>query len=134
MIVMYHTHTTSPRAIHRQKQAKRVTSASTLATTYEKLKALTVSVAYYAPEGKTPQRELTYDVNLGHAKSVFRLDCSNGDCVGGDHDLTNELAKAISKGSKKVEGEQRCQGWLSKDTIKKTKCNHVLRYKLKLAY
>jgi len=129
-----HARKTSPRAEYRDQQAKRVTAAPTLAEKYGKLKALTVNVGYYGPEGKTPQRQLTYDVNLGHAKSVFRLDCSNGDCVRGDHDLSDELAKAITKRTKKVEGEQCCQGWLSKDNINKTKCNHVIRYQLKLAY
>ena len=129
-----HAHKASPRAEYRDKQAKRVTAAPTLAEKYGKLKALTVNVGYYAPEGEKPQRQLTYAVNLGHAKSVFRLDCSNRDCVRGDHDLTEELAKAISKRSKKVEGEQRCRGWLNKDNINKVKCNHVIRYQLKLAY
>ena len=112
-----------PRAEYRQKQGRRVEASKTLAKTYSKLKALTVSVGYYAPESKVPQRQMTYDVNIGFAKSVFRLACSNMDCVRGDHELTEELSKAIAHRIKKVEGEQCCQGWLSKDTIKKTKCN-----------
>ena len=131
---MFNTRKSSPRAIYRGEQAKRINAAPTLAEKFGRLKALTVTVGYYAPESTVPQRQLTYDVNLDHAKSVFRIDCANGDCVCGDHELTDALAKAITKRSKKVEGEQCCQGWLSKDTINKTKCNHVLHYQLKLAY
>ena len=129
-----HAHKIGPRAEYRIKQGKRVLASPTLATKYRKLKALTISVGYYEPTGKTPQRQLTYDVNIGFAKAVFRLACSNGDCVRGDHELTEELAQAIGKRNEIAEGELLCPGWLSKDTIKKTKCNHVMRYRLKLAY
>jgi hypothetical protein len=129
-----YTHKTGPRAEYREKQGRRVIASPTLAEKYGKLKALTVNFGYYAPEGRIQQRQLTYDVNLSHAKSVFRLDCSNEECVRGDHDLTEELAQAVAKRSKKVEGELCCQGWLRKDAIRKAKCNHVLRYKMKLAY
>jgi hypothetical protein len=127
-------HSIGPRAEYREQQGQRVIASPTLAAKYRKLKSLKVSVGYFAPEGITEQRQLIYDVNLGHAKSVFRLDCSNGDCIRGDHELTKALAAAIAKRRKMVEGELRCPGWLSKDKINKSKCNHVLRYKLKLAY
>jgi hypothetical protein len=123
-----------PRAEYRTQQGQRVIASPTLAKKYRKLKSLKVSVGYYAPEGITQERQLTYDVNLVNAKSVFRLDCANGDCVQGDHELTKALADAIARRRKMVAGELRCQGWLSKDKINKSKCNHVLRYKLKLAY
>jgi hypothetical protein len=129
-----HTRKLGPRAEYRQQQGQRVVASPTLAEKYRKLKSLKVSVGYFAPEGITQERQLTYDVNLGHAKSVFRLDCSNNDCIRGDHELTKELAAAIAKRRKMAEGELRCPGWLSKDKMNKSKCNHVLRYKLKPMY
>ena len=123
-----------PRAEYREEQSRRVIASPSLSEKYGKLKSLTVNAGYYAPEGLTQYRQLTYDVNLSHAKSVFRLDCCNDECVQGDHELTAELAKAIIKRSKTVVGELCCNGWQNKDLIKKTKCNHVLRYKLKLGY
>jgi hypothetical protein len=129
-----HAHKFGARAEYRIQQGQRVVASPTLAAKYCKLKSLKVSVGYYAPEGVSEQRQLTYDVNLVNAKSVFRLDCSNGDCVQGDHELTKALAVAVAKRRKVVEGELRCQGWLSKDQINKSKCNHLIRYKLKLAY
>jgi hypothetical protein len=129
-----YAHKLGVRAEYRQKQGRRVLAAPTLAQKYGQLKTLTVNIGYYAPQGQTPERQVTYDVNLDHAKSVFRLDCSNDECIRGDHDLTEELAQAIAKHRKTVAGELCCQGWLRKDAIRKAKCHHVLRYKLKLAY
>jgi hypothetical protein len=129
-----HARKLGPRAEYREQQGQRVVASPTLAEKYRKLKSLTVNVGYFAPEGITQQRQLTYNVNLGHAKSVFRLDCPNGECVQGDFELTKELAAATGKRTKTVEGELRCKGWQNRESIKKTKCNHMLRYKLKLGY
>jgi hypothetical protein len=123
-----------PRAEYRQQQGQRVVASPTLAEKFSNLKSLKVNCGYYAPEGTTQYRQMTYDVNLGYAKSVFRLNCCNDDCVQGDFELTKELAAAAAKRAKTVEGELRCAGWLNRESIQKTKCDHVLRYKLKLAY
>ena len=132
---MYHPHKhQGPRAEYRFQQGQRVTAAPSLAEKYSKLKSLTVNAGYYAPEGVIKFRQFTYDVNIDHAKSVFRLNCSNDECVQGDHELTAELAKAIASRSKSVAGELCCTGWQNKASMQKTKCNHVLRYKLKLGY
>ena len=66
-----------PRAEYRQQQGQRVKASPCLAEKYRKLKSLKVNVGYYAPDGIIQIGNLTYDVNLSHAKSVFRLDCSN---------------------------------------------------------
>src|SRR5437773_9572941 len=109
-----YAHKIGPRAEYREQQGQRVMAAPSLAEKYRKLKSLTVSVGYYAPAGTVKYREMTYDVNLGHAKSIFRLDCPNEECVQGDFDLTKALAAATAKRSKKVEGELCCQGWQNK--------------------
>jgi len=129
-----HANKFGARAEYRTQQGQRVVASPTLAEKYRKLKSLKVSVGYYAPEGITQERQMTYEVNLGHAKSVFRLDCPNTECVQGDFELTKELAAAAAKRAKAVEGELRCKGWKHRASIKKTKCNHLIRYKLKLAY
>jgi len=123
-----------PRAEYRAKQNQRVATAPSLADKYGKLKSLTVSVSYFAPDGITKYRQMTYDVTLSHAKSVFRLDCCNTECVQGDFDLTEELEAAVTKRTKVVAGELCCTGWQNKESIQKTKCNQVLRYKLKLKF
>ena len=131
---MYFAHKQGPRAEYREKQHQRVVTSQCLSEKYHELKSLTVNAEYYAPKGLTQYRQLTYDVNLSHAKSVFRLDCCNEECVQGDHELTAELSKSITKHSKTIVGELCCKGWQNKALVKKTKCNHVLRYKLKLGY
>ena len=129
-----YTHKQTPRALFREQQNQRVAASPSLTEKYKKLKSLTISVGYFAPKGITQYRQLTYDVNLSHAKSIFRLDCPNVECVKGDFELTKELAAAATKRAKTVAGELCCGGWQNKESIKKTKCNHVLRYKLKLGY
>ena len=123
-----------PRAEYRDQQGKRVAASPSLSEKYSKLKSLTVNVGYFAPKGLTKYRTLTYDVNLSHARSVFRLDCCNAECVQGDFELTKELSAAAAKRTKTVAGELCCQGWQNSLSIKKVKCNHVLRYQLKLGY
>ena len=38
-----------------------------------------------------------FEACLANAKSVFRIDCPNSGCIGGDFDLTEELAKAVAE-------------------------------------
>ena len=123
-----------PRAEYREKQNVRVAASPSLAKKYGKLKSLKVTAGYYAPEGLVCQRELTYDVNLNHAKAIFRIDCPTDECVEGDFDLTKELAAVITKRAKILSGELCCKGWKSKTLMQKVKCDHILRYQLKLSY
>ena len=95
---------------------------------------MTVDFGYFSPEGVTQNRQIKYTVNPEHAKSVFRLDCINSECVGGDFDLSEALAQAVAARQATVTGEMCCQGWLSKTTIDRTHCHNILRYKLSLEY
>ena len=98
------------------------------------MKALTVEFGYFNPEGVTRNRQIKYTVNPDHAKSVFRLDCGNQECVGGDFDLSEALVQAVAARQRSVTGELCCQGWLSKTTIDRIHCHNIMRYKLSLAY
>ena len=80
------------------------------------------------------QYGFTGTVNLANAKSVFRFNCPNGECIRGDFDLTDELAKAVTGKRTTVSGEKSCEGWRSKTTIDTVHCGNILRYKLSLAY
>jgi len=131
---MHHSRHQGPRAEYREQQRQRITASPSLAEKFGDLKSLTVNVGYYDPTDIVKYRQLSYAVNLIHAKSVFRLDCCNEDCIQGDFELTEELATAAAKHTTTVAGELCCNGWQNKALIQKTKCNHVLRYKLKLGY
>jgi hypothetical protein len=129
-----HPHKFTPRADYRQGEAQRTEESVSLAEKYRELKSLTVEFGYFSPEGITRNHQIKYTANPAHAKSVFRLDCANHECVGGDFDLSDAIARAVAVRQATVSGEMCCQGWLSKATIDSIHCHNILRYKLSLAY
>jgi hypothetical protein len=129
-----HHHKFTPRADYRLQESQRTHESVSLSEKFQELKSLTVEFGYFSPEGVTRNRQIKYTVNPEFAKSVFRLDCNNSECVRGDYDLSEALAKAVAARQVKVTGEMCCQGWLSKTTIDSIHCHNILRYKLSLAY
>jgi len=127
-------HKFTPRADYRQQEGQRTKESASLSEKFRELKSLTVEFGYFNPEGLTRNRQMKYTVNPEHAKSVFRLDCLNTECVGGDFDLSEALAQAVAARQATATGEMCCQGWLSKTTIDRIHCHNILRYKLSLAY
>ena len=124
----------TPRADYRIQENLRAKESASLAERYSELKSLTVEFAHFNPQGVTRNSQVKYTVNPKHAKSVFRLDCPNHECVRGDFDLSAALAQAIARRETVVAGELCCQGWLSKTTIDRVQCGNILRYKLLLGY
>ena len=124
----------TPRADYRQEEAKRAAASVSLSEKFRELKSLTVEFAYFNPEGVTRNSQIKYTVNPDHAKSVFRLDCFNSECIRGDFDLSEVLTRAVAARQTTVTGEMRCAGWLSKTTIDRIRCDNILRYKLSLEY
>lgn len=131
--MMYHQRI-GARAEYRQQEGQRIKDSATLANKFHNLKSLTVDLTYYNPEGVTKSSQIKYVVNLDNAKSVFRFHCLNSECVGGDFDLSEELANAVAARRTNTTGEMCCQGWRSKTTIDTHHCHNILRYKLSLAY
>ena len=125
---------TSARAEYRQEQGQRVRDSGSLADKFPQLKSLTVDLAYYDSEGVTQSSKIKYTVNLTNAKSLFRFDCQNNQCVRGDFDLSDELANAVVGHLTIAKGELCCQGWLDKDNVGTAHCHKLLRYTLRLAY
>jgi hypothetical protein len=126
--------TIGPRAEYRQQENQRIQGSASLADKFHQLKSLTVDLAFYNSEGVSKNSQIKYTVNLAHAKSVFRFDCHNNECVCGDFDLSKELANAVAEHKASVTGEMCCHGWLNKATIDRIHCHNILRYKLSLAY
>ena len=123
-----------PRFEYREQEEQRVKASPTLAESFRQLKLLIVDLGYYNADGLTKNSQIKYTPNLDHARSVFRIDCPNQGCVGGDFDLTEPLAAAVAAHRTAVSGEMCCQGWQSKTTIDTVHCHNILRYKLSLAY
>jgi hypothetical protein len=122
------------RAQYRAQEGQRVRESLPLAETFRELKSLTVELEHYTPGGRTRTSQVKYEVNLAHAKSVFRFLCPNSECIRGDFDLTDELAAAVAQRRTTVAGEQICAGWRSKTAVDKHHCQNVLRYHLTLRY
>jgi len=131
---MKHNGKTSARQQYRLERDQRVKESPSLAEKYRALKSLKVRLAYCSPEGLTRGTEIKYDVNLDVARSVFSFNCPNAECIGGDFDLSDELAKAVRGRQKLAEGEKSCQGWYRRATSEKADCRKLLRYTLSLEY
>ncbi len=125
---------TSPRAEYRQRENLRINASPNLAEKFRGLKSLTVDLAYYDEGGTHKTTEIKYTVNLANAKSAFSFTCPNNECVGGDFDLSEQLAKAVAAHLTTSTGEMRCEGWQSKTTIETVRCHSLLRYRLNLEF
>lgn len=125
---------TNPRTAHRLQQSERVNNSPSLAKQFPALKSLKVTLEYFDTERFRKNGELTYKVNLHHAKSMFSFVCRDPECVGGDFDLSSAVADAVGRRLKIVEGEIQCQGWHNTAKKQKVPCRMLLRYKLNLAY
>lgn len=123
-----------PRAEYRQQESQRARNSASIAHKFPQLVALTVDLAYSNAEGSGQPNTIKYRANIDNARSVFRFDCPNSECVGGDFDLSNDLIRAYVEHKATLVGEARCQGWRSKTTIGTCRCEHILRYRLSLAY
>jgi hypothetical protein len=124
----------TPRAEYRQEQSARTKASVSLSEKFPELKALTVEFGYFTAQGVSRNSQIKYTVNPEFAKSVFRLDCMNNECVCGDFDLSNAIRDAVAARRATVTGEMSCQGWLSKTTIDRVHCHGVLRYKLSFEF
>lgn len=125
---------TNPRAEYRLRQSERANKSVSLAEKFPTLKSLTVNLEYFDTAGLRKNGEMTYKVNLHHAKSVFSFVCRNGECVGGDFDLSSVVAEAVSGRRKIAVGKLQCQGWRTKAKQNKVPCHNLLHYKLSLGY
>jgi hypothetical protein len=132
---MIQTRKTTPRAEYRLLQRQRIDDSPVLALKFPKLKTLSLDLEYFDANGVTRNGGMKYQVNVEHAKSLFCFACPNGECVGGDFDLTEALAQAIAGGQKLVTGEARCPGVRHIKARKiQVPCQNILRYKLTLKY
>ncbi len=131
---MMHRQKNGARAEYRLQEDERIKGSASLSEKFHQLKSLTVDLGYFNPEGVGKSSQIKYVVNLDHAKSVFRFNCVNTECIRGDFDLSQQLTNAIASRSTTATGELCCQGWRSKNTLDTVHCNNILRYKLSLAY
>jgi hypothetical protein len=123
-----------PRFEYREQESQRVKDSPSLSDKFPQLKSLILDLGYYNSAGITKNSQIKFSPNLDNARSVLRIDCPNNGCIGGDFDLTAELAEAVAGHRTTVTAEMCCQGWQSKTTINTIHCHNILRYTLSLAY
>lgn len=123
-----------PRAEYRHEEKERVKAARSLAERYPDLKSLTATLAFFGPDGVICSSELKCTFTLAFAKELFLIDCPNPECIGGNFDLSSDLARAVAERQENATGECRCRGWKGKATVGEAYCDHLLRYAISLGY
>jgi|SRR6267378_2858167 hypothetical protein len=125
---------TTPRAVYRLNRSQLVNDSACLAQKFPKLKSLSVDLEYFDSRGVTKNGGMNFKANIEHAKSLFCFNCVNGDCIGGDFDLSEELLSAVSGKRKLLKGEMRCLGARQSKGADLGPCQAILRYRLSLGY
>ncbi len=124
----------NPRQEHRQEQRRRVEESALLNARFPQLKGLKVNLEFFDRDGGIRTKEMTYHINVEHARSVLLFACANGECIGGDFDLTRDLAGAIKSRQRTVTGQVNCRGTRKKASKESVPCRSILRYTRNLAY
>lgn len=124
----------SARLEYQLDQRARIESSPFLAEKFPRLKALKVTLEFFDATGTTKQRDLKYKLNVEHARSALWFACPGSECIYGDFDLSEALAKAVAERRKVATGELRCGGTRKHGDREPVACGSVLRFKLHLNY
>jgi hypothetical protein len=124
----------NPRQEYRLKQRNRIEASPLMAKKFPCLKSLRATLDFFDAAGSTRQGEMKYKLNVEHAKSVLWFACPRVDCMLGDFDLSEALAKAVVARRKVVTGELRCQGTRRRGDREPVPCGALVRYRLNLSY
>ena len=112
----------------------RVSLTPNLAAQFRELKSLTVELIYSDREKLHKTSTITYRVNLAHAHVMFCFPCIDGECVGGDFDLSQPLKAAINARWISAKGHLDCPGRRPRLAEPNTPCPCMLHYSLALAF
>ena len=124
----------NPRQEYRLKQREWIEASPSMAKKFPRLKALRVTLEFFDAAGRTKQGEMKCKLNVEHAKSALWFACPGVECMCGDFDLSEPLAKAVAQRQKTATGELRCEGRRKRSEREPVVCGTVLRYKLTLNY
>ncbi len=124
----------NPRQVYRLQQRQRIDASPVLEKKFPRLKALRVTLEFFDAAGTTKHGEMKCKLNVALAKSALWFACPGVECICGDFDLSQALAKAVAGRHKVAAGELRCQGRRKRGDREPVACGTVLRYKLNLNY
>jgi hypothetical protein len=129
-----HIPKSNPRQEYRLKQQEWIEASPLIAKQFPRLKALKVVLEFFDAAGSTKQGEMKCKLNVQQAKAALWFTCPGVECACGDFDLSQALAKGVTKRSKVVSGELRCQGTRKRADREPVACGILLRYKINLNY
>jgi hypothetical protein len=124
----------NPRQEYRLKQQIQIEGSPLMTKKYPRLKALKVVLEYFDATGTTKNGQMKCKLNVEHARSALWFACPGAECLGGDFDLSEALAKAVAGRCRVVRGELQCQGTRQRGERGRVPCQTVLRYRLNLNY
>lgn len=124
----------NPRQEYRLKQREQIEASPLMTKEYPQLKTLRVVLEYFDASGVIKNGEMKCKLNVEHAKSALWFACPGAECLGGDFDLSEPLARAVAARKKVVAGEVRCAGTRKRGDREKVPCQTLLRYTLNLKY
>ncbi len=119
---------------YRLKQRELIDASPIMVKKFPRLKSLKSLLEYYDAAGITKNGEMKCKLNVEFARSALWFACPGGECVGGDFDLSQPLAKAVAGCQKIVTGELRCMGTRKRADREQVPCQTLLRYTLNLTY
>jgi hypothetical protein len=134
MKVMIRTPKRNARQEYRLKQREQIEASPLMAEKFPRLKRLQVRLEYFDATGTTKNGEMKCKLKVEFARSALWFGCPGAECMGGDFDLSEALAKAVAGRKKVVAGEVRCQGTRKRGDRERVACQTLLRYKLNLIY
>ena len=120
----------SPRQEYRLRQRERIEASPLMAKKFPGLKALRVTLEFFDAAGSTKQGEMKCKLNVEQARSALWFGCPGVECICGDFDLSEALAKAVAERRKVATGELRCRGQRKRGEREPVVCGTLLRYKL----
>ena len=124
----------NPRQEYQLMQRERIDGSESMSKKFPSLKSLKATLEYYDASGTTKNGELKCTMNVDHAKSALWFACPGVECMKGDFDLSEALAKAVAERRKVAIGEMRCLGTRKRGDREQVPCQTLLRYKLILSY
>lgn len=124
----------SPRQEYRLKQQEQVLASPLIMERFPRLASVTAILEYFDTPAMTRNGQMKCKLNVRQARSALWFACPRGECIGGDFDLTGELAKAADGGLQTITGEIACHGTRRRADKEFVPCNTLLRYKFVLRY
>jgi hypothetical protein len=119
---------------YRLRQRERIEASPLMAEKFRRLKALRVTLEFFDAGGTSKQGGMKCKMYVEQARTVLWFACPSVECIWGDFDLSEGLAKAVAGREKVATGELRCQGTRRRGNGELVACGTVLRYKLNLSY